>query len=41
MAKRRYSTVNCKRVDWSAMAEAMAGRRAVFAVDVAKVSAPS
>jgi len=37
MAKRRYSTVNCKRVDWSALAEAMAGRRAVFAVDVAKV----
>jgi transposase len=37
MSKRRYSTVNCKQVDWAALAEAMAGERAVFAVDVAKV----
>ena len=37
MGKRRYSTVNCKQVDWSALAGAMAGQRAVFAVDVAKV----
>lgn len=37
MSKRRYSTVNCKQVDWSALAAAMAGQRAVFAVDVAKV----
>jgi transposase len=37
MSKRRYSTVNCKRVDWLAMAGAMRGQRAVFAVDVAKV----
>jgi transposase len=37
MSKRRYSTVNCKRVDWRALAGAMARQRAVFAVDVAKV----
>jgi len=37
MSKRRYSTVNCKQVDWSALAEAMAGQRAVWAVDVAKI----
>jgi transposase len=37
MSKRRYSTVNCKQVDWAALAGVMAGQRAVFAVDVAKV----
>jgi transposase len=37
MSKRRYATVNCKQVDWSAMVEEVAGQRAVFAVDVAKV----
>jgi transposase len=38
MSKRRYSTVNCKRVDWAALATAIAGQRAVFAVDVAKTN---
>jgi transposase len=37
MSKRRYSTVNCKQVDWAALAAAIAGQRAVLAVDVAKV----
>lgn len=37
MSKRRYCTVHCKGVDWSALAETVAGRRAVLAVDVAKV----
>jgi transposase len=36
MSKRRYSTINCKRVDWSALAREAAGQRVVFAVDVAK-----
>ncbi|WP_296897381.1 transposase [Thiohalocapsa sp.] len=36
MAKRRYSTVKCKQVDWAVWAEAIGGKRAVFAVDVAK-----
>jgi transposase len=37
MSKRRYNTVDCKRVDWLALAEAMVGQRGVLAVDVAKV----
>jgi transposase len=36
MTKRRYSTVNCKRVDWAAWAEAISAQPAAFAVDVAK-----
>jgi transposase len=36
MSKRRYSTIKCKCVDWSALAKELADRRVVFAVDVAK-----
>jgi len=36
MSKRRYKSVNCKRVDWARLAEEHAGGRIVFAVDVAK-----
>jgi transposase len=36
MSKRRYSSVNCKRVDWRALAARVAGKRVIVAVDVAK-----
>jgi len=36
MGKRRYGSVEFKRVDWSGLAEGLGGGRAVLAVDVAK-----
>ena len=36
MSKRRYGSVEFKRVDWSGLAEGFGGGRAVLAVDVAK-----
>jgi transposase len=36
MSKRRYGSVEFKRVDWSGLAEGLGGGRAVLAVDVAK-----
>lgn len=36
MSKRRYATVDCKQVDWSALAAQVTGERLVVAIDVAK-----
>lgn len=37
MSKRKCTSVNCMQVDWAGFAAAIAGERAVLAVDVAKV----
>ncbi len=36
MSKRRYSSIEFKRVDWPALRDRMDGERVVMAVDVAK-----